>query len=70
MKTIIQASSQHMKHETGIINQQDKHQNMKYQNKNHTIMIIKTMECQNNHKNDYYDKDMCIRSMINMIAKT
>ena len=35
MKTIIQASSQHMKHETGIINQQDKHnnQNMKYQNK-------------------------------------
>ena len=35
MKIIIQASSQHMKHETGIINQQDKHnnQNMKYQNK-------------------------------------
>ena len=35
MKIIIQASSQNMKHETGIINQQDKHnnQNMKYQNK-------------------------------------
>ena len=37
MKTIIQASSQHMKHETGIINQHD-NQNMNYQksyNHNH-----------------------------------
>ena len=54
MKTIIQASSQHMKHETGIINQQDKHnnQNMKYKTGhellkqkvivNHMISMIKT----------------------------
>jgi len=36
------------------------------------IMIIKTWSIKNNHKNpyDHYDKDMCIRSMINMIAKT
>ena len=33
-------------------------------------MTNKNMEYQNNHKNpyDYYDKDMYIRSMINMIA--
>ena len=61
MKTIIQASNQHMKQK-----------NESKINIKNTIMIIKTMECQNNHKNpyDYYDKDMCIRPMINMIAKT
>ena len=28
------------------------------------------MKDNHKHQYDYYDKDMCIRSMINMIAKT
>ena len=57
MKAIIQACSQHMNYKNESRINMIKNKNMEYQN-NYT------------NPNDYYDKNMCIRSMTNMIAKT
>ena len=56
MKTIIQASSQNMKHKTGQQSTWSK------------TWIIKTKS--HSQPYDKHDKNMCIRSMINMIVKT